>query len=1052
MANYTNNSGQIRLGWRAAVVTQVVNAVDADATAFISAAGITDLTQAAAISTLVNDLKTYGIWSKMKALYPFVGGNATSHKFNLKDHRDLDAAYRLVFNGGWTHGSTGAKPNGTTAYANTYLSPGTIGMNTSSYHMSNYNRQTSTSGTSRVYIGNETSGVGTNITILGWINGGTQEAGSIAGSNLGSQYSPSPALTTSTTGFKIINTNGSRNARYYKNGVYVPNEVTQSYSFDSNNLFISAINRSGTPASYNNSEHSFTTIGDGLSDTEAANFYISVQKFNTTLGRQVGTPYVSDSDAQAFLNAAVITEITQESAINTLVTDLKTSGVWTKIMALYPFVGGTATSHKFNLKDPRDLDAAYRLVFNGGWIHSPTGAKPNGVNGWADSKFAANILSPGNAHMSYYNRTIDKANGYLPVIQDNSPWNASKTISLLVGNVNNGGIVSIYFAGGGAQSTTVKSTAWTSFTIGSSTATNLYKIYNSGVLQGTSTANSTNTFSTSNLVIGAHDGALNYTNSQETAFVSFGIGLSDSDVVSFNTAVQKYQTTLGRQTDVPLVSDSDAQAFLTAAGITSYTQANAVNTLVVDLKAGGLWTKMKALYPMVGGTSTSHKWNLKDPRDTNDAYRLSFSGGWTHGSTGAKPNGTNAYADTFIVPKNVFNSTTFEHVGYYSRTNTTLTTPPYRYDLGVDNYDAGGNYFGGLSMIIRRDTNATLYSSDYGTLATYRLASTTTSDSLGFFLGSQTGTNIKLYKNNSILSTNTGVSNASYNMLSNSSTRSIWIGTMNELNYTTQNRWTDKETGLISIGEGLNDSEASLLYTAVQKFNTSLGRQVGTPVYNTSGLVLNLDAGNANSYPGTGTTWFDLASGNNGTLVNGPTYDTTNGGSIVFDGVNDYVGLGNTPIFGTSSFTIDMWIYLPTTDSSYRAILSKRSNSNYTGFAVYRAPYSNSVAIQLASSHSGPYFTTSILSTSNSWNHISIIVDRTSKTVVLYSNGIKNTSTLDITNLGDMTNNGVNLNIGLETGIPNWNSKISTTKIYSRVLSEAEVLNNFNSTRGRFGL
>ncbi len=69
---YSNNFNQIRVGVRNSVVTQVVNAVDADATAFISAAGITDLTQAAAINTLVNDLKTYGLWAKMKAFYPMV--------------------------------------------------------------------------------------------------------------------------------------------------------------------------------------------------------------------------------------------------------------------------------------------------------------------------------------------------------------------------------------------------------------------------------------------------------------------------------------------------------------------------------------------------------------------------------------------------------------------------------------------------------------------------------------------------------------------------------------------------------------------------------------------------------------------------------------------------------------------------------------------------------------------------------------------------------------------------------------------------------------------
>ncbi len=90
MANITNGLGQTKVGVRVAS-----GGTDADAQAFITATAITDLTQQTAINTLVTQLKTYGIWTKMKALYPFVGGTATAHKFNLKDPRDLDAAFRL---------------------------------------------------------------------------------------------------------------------------------------------------------------------------------------------------------------------------------------------------------------------------------------------------------------------------------------------------------------------------------------------------------------------------------------------------------------------------------------------------------------------------------------------------------------------------------------------------------------------------------------------------------------------------------------------------------------------------------------------------------------------------------------------------------------------------------------------------------------------------------------------------------------------------------------------------------------------------------------------
>ena len=113
-----------------------------------------------------------------------------------------------------------------------------------------------------------------------------------------------------------------------------------------------------------------------------------------------------DPAASAFISAAGITDATQISAINNLVVGMKSDGIWTKMKAIYPFVGGTATAHKWNLKDPRDLDAAFRLVFNGGWTHSSTGATPNGTNGYADTKFNANTnLTNGNFHLSFYSRT-----------------------------------------------------------------------------------------------------------------------------------------------------------------------------------------------------------------------------------------------------------------------------------------------------------------------------------------------------------------------------------------------------------------------------------------------------------------------------------------------------------------------------------------------------------------------------------------------------------------------------------------------------------------------
>ena len=104
--------------------------------------------------------------------------------------------------------------------------------------------------------------------------------------------------------------------------------------------------------------------------------------------------------------------------------------------------------------------------------------------------------------------------------------------------------------------------------------------------------------------------------------------------------------------------DPDAGAFINVTGIGGI-QAVAINNLVNELKTAGLWNGLLAIYPMVGGTAYTHKFNLKNPQDTNAAYRLSFAGGWTHNSSGAKPDGVSGtYADTFFIPSTGFATVT----------------------------------------------------------------------------------------------------------------------------------------------------------------------------------------------------------------------------------------------------------------------------------------------------------------------------------------------------------------------------------------------------------
>jgi hypothetical protein len=252
--------------------------------------------------------------------------------------------------------------------------------------------------------------------------------------------------------------------------------------------------------------------------------------------------------------------------------------------------------------------------------------------------------------------------------------------------------------------------------------------------------------------------------------------------------------------------DADALAFITAAVITNTTQKNAINTLVTDLKSYGIWTKMKALYPFVGGTASQHKFNLKDPRDLDAAFRLTFNGGWTHSSTGALPNGTTGYADSKYNP-NTFGSLNSAHISYYSRTNASPSATAGE----IGSYILAPNYFHIMQLRWAGDVI-------YGLLNTSGAGALTNSSSQGLFLTSRISNNTtNVFKNNTKLGTNTDASTSIPNVI-------IYVGALN--NNGTAANFTNKETAFASIGDGLTDTETANFYTAVQKYQTSLSRNV----------------------------------------------------------------------------------------------------------------------------------------------------------------------------------------------------------------------------------
>jgi hypothetical protein len=249
--------------------------------------------------------------------------------------------------------------------------------------------------------------------------------------------------------------------------------------------------------------------------------------------------------------------------------------------------------------------------------------------------------------------------------------------------------------------------------------------------------------------------------------------------------------------------DPDAQAFFTAAGITDSTQKSAVNQLVLDLKSYNIWTKMQALYPMVGGTNSQHSWNLKNTAQ----FQISWQGGVVSSSNGVQFNGTNSYGITGYNPS-VNGSLNSHHFSFYSRTNSNGT----EVEAGVQ--ASGG---GGARNLLEIRTSGTTYVgvNSGGTYTTFL-----DSDSRAFYIANRTASNvINAWRNSTKAATGTTASFALPNGVH-------WLGAWNNLINPPSAFYSTKQCAFASIGDGLTDTEAANFYTAVQNMQTTLSRQV----------------------------------------------------------------------------------------------------------------------------------------------------------------------------------------------------------------------------------
>lgn len=257
--------------------------------------------------------------------------------------------------------------------------------------------------------------------------------------------------------------------------------------------------------------------------------------------------------------------------------------------------------------------------------------------------------------------------------------------------------------------------------------------------------------------------------------------------------------------------DPASVAFLAAAGITDNLQKYALNNLVTDLKLANLFTRFNCIYPFLGGTATTHKYNLKNPQDTNGAQRLNFIGGWTHASTGATPNGTNAFADTFFVPGTMGNNNN-TCIFTYLRTNN---GGQFSVDLGVQT--SGTSRW----LIIPRWTTDQFFGDlpDVGTRVT---ASMVAVPPTGLFsLNRSGGQSLKAFKDGSQI----GPTSTNFE-LGNYPFRPVLIsGQQNDAGDAVVN-FSARETAFVGIGTSLNDAEQAAIYTIIQRYQTALSRQI----------------------------------------------------------------------------------------------------------------------------------------------------------------------------------------------------------------------------------
>jgi hypothetical protein len=254
----------------------------------------------------------------------------------------------------------------------------------------------------------------------------------------------------------------------------------------------------------------------------------------------------------------------------------------------------------------------------------------------------------------------------------------------------------------------------------------------------------------------------------------------------------------------------------------------------------------------------------------------------------------------------------------------------------------------------------------------------------------------------------------------------------------------------VRIGDIQIYNRALLPQEIVQNFE-SVRNFYGTSGYTTSGLTLNLDAGNYASYPTTGTKWVDISGNyNNGTLTNGPVWSNTSGGTITFDGVDDYINIPNgftNTLKGKQYWTASIWVKVSSWGSNndaYPVLVSIGANQGQYSELYLEIGSANQYYMAYAGDFASGSFTTNLNQIYN------LVYMKDGSSFKLYSNGV-----LIDTQTGKNSVSSVDGDLWIgrfKTGDYELNGNIYNFTMYDRALSASEILQNYNALKGRFGL